>query len=70
MKQQIFATYENNCVPTVASFWPHPREVLFGETKLRLDLPLEKISLLEPLGIKQLVLIPFNSIMSPGTTPR
>ena len=28
-------------VPTVVSFWPHPREVLFGEARLRLDLPAE-----------------------------
>ena len=46
--------------PTVVSFWPHPREVLFGETRLRLDLPSEKLSLLEPLGIEQLVLVPFT----------
>ena len=47
-------------IPTVVSFWPHPREVLFGELRLRLDLPNEKTSLLELLGIKQLVLVPFN----------
>ena len=47
-------------VPTVVSFWPHPREVLFGETRLRLDLPVEKLHLLEPLGIEQLVLVPFT----------
>ena len=48
-------------VPTVVSFWPHPREVLFGEPRLRLDLPEEKLSLLEPLGIEQLVLVPFTT---------
>ncbi len=47
-------------VPTVVSFWPHPREVLDGETRLCLDLPDEKLALLEPLGIKQLVLLPFT----------
>ena len=47
-------------VPSVVSFWPHPREVLFGETRLRLDLPGEKLHLLEPLGIQQLVLVPFT----------
>ena len=47
-------------VPTVVSFWPHPREVLYGESRLRLDLPSEKTSLLEPLGVKQLVLVPFD----------
>ena len=24
-------------VPSVVSFWPHPREVLHGDTRLRLD---------------------------------
>ncbi len=51
-------------IPTVVSFWPHPREVLYGETKLKLDLPSEKKLLLEPLGINQLVLIPFNKELS------
>jgi len=47
-------------IPTVVSFWPHPREVLYGDTRLRLDLPEEKLELLAPLGIRQLVLVPFN----------
>ncbi len=46
--------------PSVVSFWPHPREVLHGDTRLRLDLPEEKLELLEPLGIRQLVLVPFS----------
>ena len=50
----------STAVPTVVSFWPHPREVLFGEPRLRLDLPSEKVDLLEPLGIEQLVLVPFT----------
>jgi riboflavin kinase/FMN adenylyltransferase len=51
-------------VPTVVSFWPHPREVLFGEARLRLDLPAEKLELLEPLGIEQLVLVPFTPALA------
>ena len=51
-------------IPTVVSFWPHPREVLFGESRLRLDLPNEKTSLLELLGIEQLVLVPFNKTLA------
>jgi len=51
-------------VPTVVSFWPHPREVLFGESRLRLDLPGEKALLLKPLGIEQLVLVPFNKTLA------
>ena len=50
--------------PTVVSFWPHPREVLHGEPRLRLDLPEEKLELLEPLGISQLVLIPFDRALA------
>jgi riboflavin kinase/FMN adenylyltransferase len=51
---------EPTVMPTVVSFWPHPREVLHGDTRLRLDLPEEKLELLEPLGIRQLVLVPFT----------
>ena len=54
----------NNHIPTIASFWPHPREVLYKETRLRLDLPEEKLPLLESLGIEQLVLIPFDINLS------
>lgn len=50
----------DGAVPTVASFWPHPREVLFDEVRLRLHLPQEKLHLLAPLGIRQLVLLPFD----------
>ena len=55
---------DSQYTPTIASFWPHPREVLFGETRLRLDLPEEKLPLLERLGIEQLVLIPFDKKLS------
>ena len=55
---------EYEFTPTIASFWPHPREILYKETRLRLDLPLEKLPLLENLGIKQLVLIPFDLELS------
>jgi riboflavin kinase/FMN adenylyltransferase len=57
-------------VPTVVSFWPHPREVLHGETRLRLDLPEEKLELLEPLGIEQLVLVPFTRALAALTPER
>jgi riboflavin kinase / FMN adenylyltransferase len=57
-------------VPTVVSFWPHPREVLHGETRLRLDLPEEKLELLEPLGIAQLVLVPFTRELASLTPQR
>ena len=55
---------EKQYTPTIASFWPHPREVLYKESRLRLDLPDEKLPILEDLGIKQLVLIPFDKKLS------
>jgi len=57
-------------VPTVVSFWPHPREILFGESRLRLDLPTEKTILLKPLGIEQLVLVPFNKTLASKSAER
>jgi riboflavin kinase/FMN adenylyltransferase len=38
--------------------------VLHGDTRLRLDLPAEKLELLEPLGIEQLVLVPFDPALA------
>ena len=61
---------ENEYTPTIASFWPHPREVLFNDTRLRLDLPDEKLPILEDLGIEQLVLIPFNKKLSKLTADK
>ena len=55
---------ENKYTPTIASFWPHPREILYKERRLRLDLPEEKLPILEELGIEQLVLIPFDEQLS------
>ena len=61
---------ENEYTPTIASFWPHPREVLYNETRLRLDLPEEKLPILEELGIEQLVLIPFDKKLSKLTADK
>ena len=60
--RRVIEAVVNNApgVPTVVSFWPHPREVLYGEPRLRLDLPAEKACLLAPLGVEQLVLVPFD----------
>jgi len=54
------AATDRPLAPTVLSFWPHPREVLSAEVRLRLDLPAEKLSVLGALGIEQLVLVPFD----------
>ena len=47
---------ENDYTPTIASFWPHPREVLYNETRLRLDLPEEKLPILEAVSYTHLTL--------------
>ena len=58
------ANHRSEPIATVVSFWPHPREVLHGEPRLRLDLPTEKLEALEPLGIRQLVLVPFDRALA------
>jgi riboflavin kinase/FMN adenylyltransferase len=58
------AAAADGAVPTVVSFWPHPRELLHGETRLRLDLPEEQLELLGPLGIAQLVMLPFDAALA------
>jgi len=63
------AQLQPEVVPTVVSFWPHPREVLAGEPRLRLDLPEEKLDCLMQLGIRQLVLVPFNKNLA-ALTPQ
>ena len=64
--RRVIEAVVNNApgVPTVVSFWPHPREVLYGEPRLRLDLPTEKACLLAPLGVEQLVLVPFDRALA------
>ncbi|MFM7087852.1 MAG: bifunctional riboflavin kinase/FMN adenylyltransferase [Cyanobium sp.] len=62
--ESVVPTGSEGVVPTVVSFWPHPRELLHGETRLRLDLPSEKLELLEPLGIRQLVLVRFDAALA------
>ena len=59
-RRVIAALRGDEAVASVVSFSPHPREVLHGETRLRLDLPEEKLEQLASLGIRQLVLVPFN----------
>lgn len=63
------AQLQPQLVPTVVSFWPHPREVLAGEPRLRLDLPEEKLDCLMQLGIRQLVLVPFDKKLA-ALTPQ
>ena len=57
-------TNTNKGVPTVVTFWPHPREVLYEETRLRIDMPSEKAYLLKSLNVQQLILISFTKTLA------
>ncbi len=57
-------TNTNKVVPSVVTFWPHPREVLYKETRLRIDTPLEKAYLLKSLNVQQLILISFTKTLA------
>lgn len=46
--------------PTVVTFNPHPREFFTGQSKQLLTPLEEKVRQLEQLGVKQLVLLPFD----------
>ncbi|HLO47287.1 MAG TPA: bifunctional riboflavin kinase/FAD synthetase [Kamptonema sp.] len=45
---------------TVVTFSPHPQEFFSGQTKKLLTPPAEKALLLRAMGVKQLVLLPFD----------
>jgi riboflavin kinase/FMN adenylyltransferase len=47
--------------PTVVSFTPHPREFFTGKKRHLLTPLAEKVQVLENLGIKQLILLPFST---------
>jgi riboflavin kinase/FMN adenylyltransferase len=47
--------------PTVVTFYPHPREFFSGQPQPWLTPLDEKAALLRALGVRQLVLLPFNS---------
>ncbi len=61
--ESLFFNDENNhSIPhTVVTFNPHPREFFSGEKKPLLTPLIEKVNLLKNLGIKQLLLLPFNA---------
>ena len=47
-------------IPTVVTFVPHPREFFTGDRRLLLTPLDEKVRVLDQLGLKQLMLLPFN----------
>lgn len=52
------------CYPTVVSFNPHPQVFFSGQPKPLLTVLPEKIQVLELLGVKQLVLLPFDRALA------
>ncbi len=47
-------------IPTVVTFVPHPREFFSGDRRLLLTPLNEKVRVLDQLGMKQLMLLPFD----------
>ncbi len=62
---QIFRTLvqekEKGLTPMVMTFWPHPRQVLTGDSNMRFLTSMEeKVLLLKALGIEHLLIVPFD----------
>lgn len=51
-------------VPTVLTFYPHPREFFSGGLRPALTPVEEKAALMAQLGIQQLILLPFNQALA------
>ncbi len=59
--ESIFETSNNHQLhPTLVTFTPHPQEYFTGQKKQLLTPIAEKAQLLEEMGIKQLILLPFD----------
>lgn len=56
-------------IPTVATFFPHPREFFSGQPRSLLTPAAEKAAYLEQIGVQQLVLLPFNQALA-SLTPQ
>ncbi|WP_204137634.1 bifunctional riboflavin kinase/FAD synthetase [Halomicronema sp. CCY15110] len=51
-------------IPTVVTFYPHPQEFFSGQSRPWLTPLAEKAALMKLLGVRQLVLLPFNAELS------
>ncbi len=61
LNQMLEIASEKSLIPILITFDPHPQEILFPETTVRmLNSIEEKIELLKNIGIPNLVIIPFN----------
>ncbi len=58
--KSIFETNNKKITPTLVTFTPHPQEYFTGQKKQLLTPITEKAQLLEKMGIKQLILLPFD----------
>ncbi|MCM1983203.1 bifunctional riboflavin kinase/FAD synthetase [Lyngbya confervoides] len=58
--QAIQSASAENIYPTVVAFDPHPHEYFSGQMRQLLTPVQEKATLLQALGVAQLVLLPFN----------
>ncbi|MBF2056229.1 MAG: bifunctional riboflavin kinase/FAD synthetase [Cyanobacterium sp. T60_A2020_053] len=66
----IFEQFNNHQVcPTLVTFFPHPQEFFSGEKKQLLTPLEEKQELLAQLGIKQLILLPFDRELASLSAP-
>ena len=65
LEQLISSAHHQDCESLVLTFFPHPRTVLQADTEMKqLNTLEEKISLLDNLGIDNLVIHPFNKEFS------
>lgn len=60
IKTLLNASAESKSSPIVLTFYPHPREVLTGQKVQNLTSQSTKLKLLESLGVKALVTVPFT----------
>lgn len=65
IKKMLDIAYEKRLEPTIVTFYPHPSQILTPTKKLPLILTLnQKKRIFKQLGVKNLVLLPFNKEFS------
>lgn len=62
--QSLFSNYSECLQTSVVTFSPHPQEFFTGQRRSLLTPLKEKEHCLQELGIKQLILLPFNEIIA------
>lgn len=69
VKPVLVKNIQNEAIPTVVTFEPHPREFFSGKSRKLLTPGRERLKQLESLGVQQLVLLPFNKKLA-SLTPQ